>query len=927
MKKRILSLILVCVFVLSMIPATLSAAPVKASVKTTAAQDGYSVVSGNDDTITKDVDGTYLVSRKGAKDTIVKKGNATLEEGWISLDMPVGSAYQMRRKQGIIFGVNDLTNLSSGTHYFAYIECTNDGTNQYVRLAEVKDGTATKISADYQLDGVLNNIEVMELDSIELSVYFTKDGVIKLYIQDICVYSTTGKTISGNKYAIQLSDSISGTVTRASADYAFNSLTTKGFADYKLYYGGWDMGAKGITSAQNFNSSAIDNRSLWLANDTHGDETVFHFSIKDYKNGTSGTTSANDTNTGIVFGVTAPSVEQNKGFYNGKSYAYYHVYLQYKTSGDAVIGIARCDMSLIATDAEPSKNYAVLKTKNVKDFGADCADGDSNGVSNWIDAGKAVNGNVYYNALTGDIRVTLDSGNGALTYTESAENLANRTNVNGRGYGVRANAYGVAVDVEKLDVVSHTSPDFEDIRGDFVYLEDGSAVAISSSVAYSTEKIKGNDVWYHFSASDFGKLDTGFILGAHKGDDYTGEWENKTKGYCLFVYNNGNICIGRFGVSYTKPNGDPSTWYGLTQKPLRSNTYWMKGADAVSGEAEGIYEVRVHQIFDPATSTNTFDVYVGGYYQGTMVDDSGLGFSPAGGNYGYRCNILGTFRPHKAEIVEYPSWLDMNVKNQALGNASTKRAIAYDEKTGFFRSALVDDTNIIMSKKNIAQATSGKKTIYYSVDMQKMKYGMNADDGIVFGASYSDANYNNSATWYCLILGDQRDSNSNENRVLRLLKYTGAVETGATNPNAFPEVVNGKSTDKISTPNKFEYTPGDVIRFKIAVEYDLDNGITTINAYANGVHVFKFVDTIANEGKNDRLPSVGTHALTGTAVGVRTEASSTRWANLIVSEIDNIDDLPPAPATADDTAVWVSIVALATLAVVAVVSFKKKERV
>ncbi len=81
MKKRIISTILVLSFVLSMIPAALSAAPVKASTTTTAAQDGYSVVSGNDDTITKDFDGTYLVSRKGAKDTIVKKGNGTLEEG------------------------------------------------------------------------------------------------------------------------------------------------------------------------------------------------------------------------------------------------------------------------------------------------------------------------------------------------------------------------------------------------------------------------------------------------------------------------------------------------------------------------------------------------------------------------------------------------------------------------------------------------------------------------------------------------------------------------------------------------------------------------------------------------------------------------------------------------------------------------------
>lgn len=941
MKKRLISFFLVLVFIFSMIPASISL-----GAATTAAQDGYSVVSGNSgEDVTKDADGTYLVSRKGTKDTIVKKGNATLDEGWITLAIPVGAAYQMRRSQGIVFGASDLTKLSTGTYYFAYLDVKNDSKNPNVRLAQITDGSATQLTGDLKLNTYLQNVEVMELDAIELSVYFTKDGVIKLYVQDICVYTTTGRTISGNKYGIKIADNVTGTNTPATASYAFKSLTTKGFGDYNLYYGGWDMGENGITSAENFNDAAVDDRSFWLAKDTHGDETVLHFSIKDYKNAVSGT-SGNDTNTGIVFGVTAPSVEQNKGFYNGNSYSYYHVYLQYKTDGNAVIGLARCDKKMTGNgydivkdvlDCDGDQNTTENVLWDIKSFGGDYADstgtnGDADTLSDWIQAGKDVNGFVYYNATTGNIRISLDGNrNKMINWTDP--DLATRNNGNGRGYGVRANAHGVAVDVEVIDVVSHTTKGFEDVRGNWIYLEDGSAIALQSSVAYSTSKIKGNDVWYSFSATDYGCADTGFLLGAHVSDSYAGAWEDGTKGYCLFVYNNGRVCIGRFGLSYeyTDQNGNPATktWYGLTQKDLRNKNVWMKDADSVSPEDKGVYDIKVHQVYDPATKTNTFDVYVGGHYQGTMVDSSGLGFSPAGGVYGYRSNQMGTFAAKNAEIIEYPSWLDTSVKNHQLGNFSTKRAIAYDPQTGFFRSALIDDQNIIMSNKTVTQATSGKKTVYYAVDMQKAKYGMNADDGIVFGASFSDANYNNTATWYCLVLGDQRDSNANTGRTLRLLKYTGAYQyktdgTLESEPNTFPSVENAKSTDKTKTIGKFDYTPGDVMRIKVAVEYDLDNGVTTINGYVNGIHTFQFVDTIANEGKNDRLLSVGTHALTGTSVGVRTEASTTSWANLTVSEIDNIDDLPPAPATSDNTVVWTSLVAIVALAATAVVASKKR---
>ncbi len=618
------------------------------------------------------------------------------------LDMPVGTALQMRRRQGIVFGANDLANLASGTHYYAYIETTNDSKDQYVRIAEVKDGTITRLNGDRKLDDILANVETVGLDSIELSVYFTKDGVIKLYLQDICIYTATGRTISGSQYGLCLADSISGSTTRVTANYAFNSLSTKGF-------------------------------------------------------------------------------------------------------------------------------------------------------------------------------------------------------------------------------------------GDFIYLEDGSAYALKSSVAYSKETIKGNDVWYSFEGTDFGTADTGFLLGTHKDADYSGEWEGKIHGYCLFVYNNGKICIGAFGIEYyNESKQQNSTWHQLGTNNLKSTTYWMKDADTVSAESEGIYHIRVHQVYDPVANTNTFDVYVGGIYISTFTDASGRAFSPDGGHYGYRNKQAGVFLANSADMVEYPDYLDTAAKEHSLVNRSVKRAIAYDEATGFFRNAFLDDQNINMSNEKVTIPTTGKTTVYYSVDMQKLRYGMNADDGLVFGASTSDANYNGGATWYGLVIGDQRDAGAVRERNLRLLKYTGAIEEGQSAPAAFPEVSNGYSTDKITTLTKFDYTPGDVVCIKVAVEYDFDNNTTTINAYANGVHTFKFVDTVANEGKNAKTPSVGTYALTGTGVGVRTEASQTSWANLTVS-LTEMDDLPPvqetpepsvpsAPVTFDGTAIWVSIVSLASLAVGVVASFNKKER-
>ncbi|MBE6619716.1 MAG: hypothetical protein E7626_08130, partial [Ruminococcaceae bacterium] len=917
MKKRLISMLLVLSFVISMIPLSVFAT---AETEKAAAQtvSDFAVVSGNSgDKVSKDNRGNFVIERNGTTATIVAKkdgnGYDTLDEGWIKLDMPSSVAYQLRRRQGIVFGAENISDLSTGTYYFAYIDTRDDLSNPYVRLAKVTDGALTTLygeANEYRLNNILSARDVFGMDSIELSVYFTKDGVIKLYVENKCIFQTTGQTISGNGYAISVGPTVKSdgkTAHTNTGHFQFKSFITEGFDDYRLVYGGWDMGANGITSTLN-PTSDLDDRAFWIANDTvEGNETLFRFSIKDYLNAHSGTYKKENgeyvldeggnkipdtsTNVGIVFGATVPEdASRYAGSTKTGEIAYYMVFFQYDaaTPANSRFGIARVDNKGFGT------TWQVLVTKTMADVAGKFANTD------WVTAGKDINGAVYYNQSAGVITVTIDEGRNAFTYADT-DNLAKRSNANGVQYGVRTNAVGASVDVEAYKVGTRTRDGFYAGLGTWGNVEDKGMTSLvkGNSTMYSNEKISGNEAWYHFSATDYGYTDTGFIMGATIRDK--GAWEQKNgvecnTGYCLFLGTNGGVTIGRYGKEYFRESTQANSWwYSLpctgSNRPA-DTTYYTKDKDSTEGEKYGEYDVYVHQVYDPEAKTNTFRVFIGGVYRGTFVDDvEDLVLPLDGTQYGWRSIGGATFEVKDCELIKYPEWLDTTVRtDNSLAVDGTPQAIYYDPETGFLRPTYVGaGSRVIMSNQKLDVPASGVTTITYCADLKYTEYSENHDSGLVFGANWKDANYSNRGTYYVLVMGDQTNK-SHVGKSFRLLK---CATSGGFSEVRYKNGTTPTDSDRLSGGTNFNYVPGEIVHLKVVVTYDIPNNKNTIKVYVTtetdgqeNLLDTTFVDTTAADYKDGT--KIGDVAIVGTGIGARTDAGWESFANLKAYVSDDV---------------------------------------
>ena len=328
MKKRIVSAVLALIFVLALLPGGIFAAETGV--------DGFTAIKG---TITKQDDGTYAVTKALGVDSIIQK-EGQLSEGWIRLDMPVGSFCQISRESGIVFGATDMSDLSKGTYYFAYRVAANNSAAPAIRLEKVVNGKATSLGS-IAANAFIAPLERQGIESIELAVRYTDDGYIGVYINgSLAISASAGGAISGKEYGIMIqrhdftdaNDAPQN--TDASNDFIFNSLTVEGSNKYKTVQGGINMAKGGIQSTAN--------NTLWLLDDTHSSETVIRFSIDNYASENDADNSDNNNYSGVVFGVRE-SAGNNK--LEGAGISYYFLYVNYdkKNPQYTNIGLTRSD--------------------------------------------------------------------------------------------------------------------------------------------------------------------------------------------------------------------------------------------------------------------------------------------------------------------------------------------------------------------------------------------------------------------------------------------------------------------------------------------------------------------------------------------------------------------------------------------------------
>ena len=389
MKKRLLSMLLVLTFILSMIPVSISAEEPAVSHATTPAQDGYTLVSGNSgDAINKTADGMYYVTRTAAdKDTIVKK-SGSVPGGWITLSAPVGTFLQMRRQSGIVFGADDINDLSKGTYYFAYRRVSDNDANPKIGLSKFVDGAETIIQDGIELKTVLGETEFLNDEAIDLEVYFTPEGIVKVSLNDICIISQNVGAIAGDDYGIRIAPYGGANGTN---NFYFHDLSTKTLADFTVVNNGAiGLGEDGIM--------ATKNSTLWLANDEiDADEIVYRFEISNYLNPS---VDNNNSYTGLVFGVQ--NDEGNKAW-EGAGISYYFLAFVPDPNNPQLSAVV-----LVRSSQDSADLFGIGgKWDNMKSVRpVDTVKGQY--TADWMKAGNDINGHVYFNRKTGNIKVYLD---------------------------------------------------------------------------------------------------------------------------------------------------------------------------------------------------------------------------------------------------------------------------------------------------------------------------------------------------------------------------------------------------------------------------------------------------------------------------------------------------------------------------------------
>ncbi len=272
---------------------------------------------------------------KTGKAVVQKSG--TVGEGEIALEMPIGSFMQSCRNKGIIFGVNDIDNLSSGTYYYYYVMLDN---NSYpkLRLDKVVDGVESKVS-ETDLVSVIETLEVQNMETGTIAVYFTKDGYIKLMVEDMCFYNSKGNTITGSEYGIMIDNFSTDTNLDDNKDstvgtnmpFQFVGMTTDADTDYVINSGSWAAKSAGVSGLKRHGFTSQTENSLAIRKDlADASETAFRFTFYDYQN-----IAVNDSESykyGIVFGATVPG---NANTYYGEGILYYVLYLDYTVGATA----------------------------------------------------------------------------------------------------------------------------------------------------------------------------------------------------------------------------------------------------------------------------------------------------------------------------------------------------------------------------------------------------------------------------------------------------------------------------------------------------------------------------------------------------------------------------------------------------------------